>query len=185
MRPPFAPAVLATLLVVAAEAMLFAGLVFAFWALRLAAPVWPPPLQHRLPVGLTALATLALLASSVAVAAAARALRAAEHRALRRRLAAGAALGGLFLAVQGWEWARLVGVGFTVGSGLYGALFYTLIGTHALHVLVALGWLAGTLVLVRGDRLVSGRASAVHACALYWHFVVALWPLLYVSVYVL
>jgi len=41
-RPLPPPAILATLLLVGGEVMLFAGLIFAFWVLRLAAPVWPP-----------------------------------------------------------------------------------------------------------------------------------------------
>ena len=114
-----------------AETMFFAGLISAFFVLRLGAPVWPPPLQPRLPVLVTGLNTLVLLASSLAMIAALRALRRGAGRALVERLAATAALGALFLAVQGYEWARLIHYGLTVTSGAYGATFYTLIGFHA------------------------------------------------------
>jgi heme/copper-type cytochrome/quinol oxidase subunit 3 len=60
-----------------AETMFFAGLISAFFVLRLSAAVWPPPLQPRLPVLVTGLNTLVLLASSVAMLAA---LRASEIR---------------------------------------------------------------------------------------------------------
>ena len=182
-KPPIAPAVLGTIFLIAGEVVFFAGLIFAFWVLRLAAPVWPPPLQPRLPVGVTGANTLVLLASSVAMIAAARALRRGDREALVRRLVVSGLLGGLFLGVQGYEWARLVRFGLTVSSGTYGATFYTVIGTHAAHVLVALAWLVAMTWLAASGRLAAGRTAPVTACALYWHFVVALWPILYVSVY--
>ena len=49
-----------------------------------------------------------------------------------------AALGGVFLLIQGYEWARLIHFGLTVSSSIYGGLFYTLIGFHAFHVAGAL-----------------------------------------------
>ena len=166
-----------------AETMFFAGLISAFFVLRLSAVVWPPPLQPRLPVLVTGLNTLVLLASSVAMLAALRASRRADGRALVERLAATAALGVLFLAVQGYEWARLIHYGLTVTSGAYGATFYTLIGVHAAHVLGALAWLAVTLGVAARGRYVDGRVSGLRACATYWHYVVGLWPILYVMVY--
>jgi heme/copper-type cytochrome/quinol oxidase subunit 3 len=176
---------LATLFFIGAETMFFAGLVFAFWLLRLGAPVWPPPLQPRLPLGVTGLNTLVLLGSSVAMAAAVRAATRQDGRALVRRLAVTAGLGVLFLVVQGYEWARLIGFGLTVTSGTYGATFYTIIGVHGLHVLGAIVWVATTLGQARRGRFAAGRLAPVKACAMYWHFVVALWPLIYLSIYLL
>jgi heme/copper-type cytochrome/quinol oxidase subunit 3 len=184
-RPLLDNALLGTLFLIGGELMFFAGLVSAFWVLRLAAPVWPPPLQPRLPVGVTGLNTLVLLGSSVAVAAGARALGRGDRRAVVRRLGLAAGLGTLFLVVQGTEWARLVHFGLTMTSGAYGATFYTLIGTHALHVAGALVWLAVTLHGVMRGRLTAARSAPLRASALYWHFVVGLWPILYVSVYLL
>lgn len=178
-------AILATIFLIAGEVMFFAGLVSAFWVLRFAAPVWPPPLQPRLPVGVTGVNTLVLLGSSVAVFAGVRALRAGWRGAAVRRLELAAGLGALFLLIQGYEWARLIGFGLTMSSSTYGATFYTLIGAHGVHVLAALGWLTVTLVLLARGGFGDGRTAAVRACALYWHFVVTLWPILYVLVYLL
>jgi cytochrome c oxidase subunit 3 len=166
-----------------AEVMFFAGLVSAFLVLRMAAPLWPPPLQPRLPVLVTGLNTLVLLGSSAALLGAMRAHRRRDRAGLRRGLGVTAGLGALFLAIQGYEWAQLLDYGLTVSSGIYGATFYTLIGTHAAHVLGALVWLACTLALVRRGRFADGRTGPLRACAIYWHFVVALWPVLYVAVY--
>jgi cytochrome c oxidase subunit 3 len=181
---PAAPApMVATMVLIAGDFMLFAGLIFAFWVLRLAAPVWPPPLQPRLPIAITTANTVALLASSASMIWAMLALGRGRRAELASRLGLSALLGGAFVAVQGYEWARLVGFGLTVSSGIYGALFYTLVGAHALHVLAALVWLAVTAVRAARGRFARGGLDQVRACALYWHFVVALWPLLYASVY--
>jgi len=183
--PLVANAVLGMVMFLGAEVMFFAALVGAFLVLRLGAQVWPPPFQPRLPVEVTGVNTAILLLSGATMALALRAIGGGNHAGLRRYLGFTAVLGAVFLAVQGYEWTRLVHFGLTASSGTYGATFYTLIGTHALHVAAALAWL--TLMIRRAGRgrLVGRGAAGLHACALYWHFVVALWPVLYVTVYLL
>lgn len=174
---------LAMLSLIAGEVMFFGGLVSAFLVLRTAAPVWPPPLQPRLPLGVTGVNTLVLLASSATMVAALRALRRGDGVALLQRLVVTAGLGTLFLLVQGYEWTRLIHHGLTLASGAYGTTFYTLIGTHAVHVLGALVWLTVTTALAARGGFLDGRTGTLRACAMYWHFVVALWPVLYLAVY--
>jgi heme/copper-type cytochrome/quinol oxidase subunit 3 len=182
-RPGLENARLATMFFIAAEVMFFAGLVSSYFVLRSGAAQWPPPLQPRLPVLVTGLNTLVLLGSRLALV---RTLRQRDDaRLVARGLALTATLGVLFLAVQGYEWARLIGYGLTLGSSVYGATFYTLIGVHALHVLGALSWLAIVLAGVRRGRYLQPPAAGLRACAMYWHFVVGLWPVLYVAVYLL
>ena len=174
---------LATMFFIAGEVMFFAGLISAYFVLRMGAAQWPPPLQPRLPVLVTGLNTLVLLGSSFAMV---RALRGRRDRGLLLRgLTLTAILGVAFLAVQGYEWVRLVRYGLTVTSGAYGASFYTLIGIHGVHVLGALAWLAVVLAGVRRGRFVAPPAAGLRACGMYWHFVVGLWPVLYVLVYLL
>jgi len=90
--------------------MFFGGLVSAFLVLRVTAGPVAPPLQPRLPVGVTGINTLVLLASSVAMVAASRALGVTTRE--------GSCDGSwsprdwhAFLLVQGYEWVRLVGFG--------------------------------------------------------------------------
>jgi len=165
------------------ESMFFGALVIAFLQLRLGAPVWPPPGQPRLPVGLTAVNTLVLLGSSWTLRRALRAVRADDRTDLVRWLGWTWGLGVLFLVIQGVEWTRLVHFGLRVSSGIYGATFYTLIGVHGAHVLGAAAWLGGVLWLARRGRFTRARHVALECCAMYWHFVVALWPVLYMLVY--
>jgi heme/copper-type cytochrome/quinol oxidase subunit 3 len=173
---------LAVLFLIGGESMFFAALISGLFVLRLGQPLWPPPFQPRLPLGVTGVNTLVLLASSVTMARAVRALGRGEDRLLVKRLVVTAGLGALFLLVQGYEWARLIGYGLTVSGGAYGATFYTLIGAHAVHVFGALVWLSATLVLASRGNI---HAAPVKACAMFWHFVVGLWPILYVAVYLL
>jgi heme/copper-type cytochrome/quinol oxidase subunit 3 len=165
----------------AAETMLFGGLVAAFLVFRLGAPVWPPPLQPRLPVGLTALNTAVLLASAWPLRRACAAARRGDAPGVGRGLAATGLLGAAFLGLQGSEWARLLAFGLTAPSGVYGGIFYVVIGTHAAHVLAALLWLATLAAPARRGAEVDGVGLRVFA--MYWTFVVALWPVLYALVY--
>lgn len=176
---------LAMLFFLSAETMLFAAFVSGFFVLRLAAPQWPPPLQPRLPVIVTGFNTFVLLTSSAALIVAMGAFRHRDRTRLVRGLALTAALGTLFLAVQGYEWVRLIHYGLHVTSGAYGGTFYTLIGLHAAHVLGALVWLGVALRLAARGRFLDGHAGILRACAIYWHYVVGLWPILYVSVYLI
>jgi cytochrome c oxidase subunit III len=180
---PISNARLGMLMLLGGETMFFGGLVIAFLHLRLGASVWPPPGQPRLPIGLTAVNTLILLASSWALVRAGRAVRADDRAGLVRGLSWTWGLGALFLVVQGVEWTRLVHFGLRASSGIYGATFYTLIGLHAAHVLGAVAWLTVVVGLARRGRFTRARHAALTCCAMYWHFVVGLWPVLYLLVY--
>lgn len=174
---------LAMLVLIAAEVMFFAGLIGAFLVFRFSGKPWPPPFQPRLPVGITAVNTLFLLASSWTMIQAQRALRRGDKGALVRFLGLTGALGALFLAIQGYEWLRLLSFGLTASSGVYGSVFYTLIGTHGFHVFCGVLWLLGVIARAAGGAYGPARRGAVVPCGMYWHLVVGLWPVLFVLVY--
>lgn len=179
------PALLGMQFAIGSEVVLFAALIAAYLALRAQAAAWPPQGQPRLPVAVTGVNTLVLLLSGLTVWRARGTGRGGQRAASRRWLWATLALGAIFLLVQGSEWARLIGYGLRISSGTFGGMFYSLIGLHALHVAVAVLILA--LVLWRGRRASFARASQVDLAVgyLYWTFVVAMWPPLYVLVYLL
>src|SRR5207245_3296882 len=97
-----------------AETIFFADRNEAYIVFRVAAPILPPPFQPRLPIGVTGVNTLILLASAVTMRWSLRAVRANDRKQLIRLLATTAALGGIFLAIQGFEWIRLIHFGLTV-----------------------------------------------------------------------
>lgn len=181
-RPtPLVPnAVLGMLMFLFTEMMLFAGLISAHSIARASSVVgWPPPGQPRLPFEETALNTAALLLSGVIVFFAQQSLRRDRQRT-ERLLTVGIALGAFFVGFQGVEWAGLIREGLTLTSSTHGAFFYLIVGFHALHAiasLVALGW-AG----LRLRRGVLPQATLT-ATALFWYFVVLVWPVIYLQVY--
>jgi cytochrome c oxidase subunit 3 len=181
-RPtPLVPnAVLGMLIFIFTEAMLFAGLISAHTIARASSVVgWPPPGQPRLPFEETALNTAALLLSGVAVFVAQRLLLRNRPRAFQA-LAVGIALGAFFVGFQGVEWVGLIREGLTLTSSVHGAFFYLIVGIHAVHAvgaLAALGW--ASLRLRRGLL----PANSFAAVALFWYFVVGVWPVIYLRVY--
>lgn len=173
----------AILMFLGAEAMFFAGLIGAYIVFRVSSAIWPPPFQPRLPVGVTTVNTLILIASAVTMRWSLRAVRVNDQKKLIRYLAYTAVLGGIFLVIQGFEWLRLIHFGLTLSSSVYGGLFYTLIGFHGLHVAGALIWLLVVFVQAKQKRFSKERHVGLQICGMYWTFVVALWPLLYGLVY--
>jgi cytochrome c oxidase subunit 3 len=174
---------LAVLMLLGAEVMFFAGLIGAFLVFRLSASVWPPPFQPRLPTGVTGVNTAILLASAVTMNLSVRAARADAIATLIRYLTMTALLGAVFLVVQGYEWVRLIHFGLTASSSVYGGMFYALIGAHGAHVFGGLIWLFVVWIQARRRRFSKSGYAGVQTAAMYWTFVVALWPVLYGLVY--
>jgi cytochrome c oxidase subunit III len=162
-------------------AMMFAALFFAYAVVRVRAPAWPPPDQPPLPLVLPAVNTAVIAASSVAVAHAVRAHALGRHRRASLALGAGAVLGALFLALQAVVWVGVWRAGLVLGGGPYASVFYALTAFHAVHVLVGLAALGVLAVCAQAPRRAS--RSAVRLWGMFWHFVGAVWGVLYVGVY--
>ena len=173
---------LAIVIVITAETMLFTGLIGMYLVFRLSAPEWPPPDLPRLPATVAALNTLVLFASLVPLTRALMAVRRGKE-AGRHGVHVAAALGTVFLAVQGAEWLRLLRHGLTPGSSNYGGAFYLLIGCHAVHVLVAVLWLSTVAVLAQRGHFSARRYAGLEMSTIYWYFVCGLWAFLFPLVY--
>jgi len=180
---PVSNARLGMLIFLGAEAMFFAGLIGAFLVFRFGSEAWPPPGQPVLPVGVTGVNTVILLCSAYTMRSALGAIRGANRNGLVGWLLITALLGATFLGIQGYEWIRLVHFGLTLSSSTYGATFYTLVGLHGVHVLGAVLWLLVVLAGARTNRFSATSHAGVTVCAMYWYFVVGLWPVLYGLVY--
>ena len=176
---------LGMLVFIASEAVLFLTLIVTFALARASYPEWPPPDQPRLPVSISFFNTLVLLGSGAAMLGSWKYMRRGWVRPSGRLLTAATLLGILFLAVQGFEWARLIDFGLTVTQNLYGAVFYVMIGMHALHVLIAV--LGLLYVMRRFSRGAYTREDhdGLTMGGMFWGFVVLVWPGLFVFVYLL
>ncbi len=177
------PARLGLALFIIAEIMFFAGLISAFVVFRFSPVQWPPPDQPRLPIEVTAVNTLILLLSGLTFHLAFKALKTGKSGSFKNLLAVTAALGFVFLAVQGMEWVKLLRFGLTAHESIFGGFFYCLVGTHAVHVtggLLALLWVFNKAW--KGSYN-SQKTLGVDLCRMYWFFVVGLWPILFALVY--
>lgn len=164
-------------LFLASEVMLFGALFSAYALLRVSAPSWPSG-REVLSLAFGAVNTVVLL---LMTGAAWRARSGALGQA-RRWLAVSSVFALAFVGVKGTEWHSEIGAGLVPSVSTFWAMYYTLTGLHALHViggLVANAWALSGVRRV-GDAMTVGR---IQALSLYWAFVDAVWIIIFVLLY--
>jgi heme/copper-type cytochrome/quinol oxidase subunit 3 len=182
-RQPAVPSVvLGTIVFVLTEIMYFSALISSFLVIRSRVfGEWTPPMDIRLPVVATAFNTAVLTVSGVLMYLATRAYARPGGREKTHKLfVAAILLGGFFLVFQGYEWVKLIGWGMTMQSGIFGATFFMLVGSHGLHVLAAVIAMGILYKRFRAGKL---KLEEMRAMRVFWLFVVAVWPVLYRLVY--
>lgn len=137
-------------------------------------------------LGLPLVTTVCLLSSSLTVTLAVRALRRAARGRFELWWLLTIVLGAVFLGGTATEWYRLIERdGLTIGTNLFGTTYYSLVGFHAAHVTVGLALLALVLVLSLRHLLTPGHAERVELLSWYWHFVDAVWVVVFTVVYII
>jgi cytochrome c oxidase subunit 3/cytochrome o ubiquinol oxidase subunit 3 len=130
--------------------------------------------------------TICLLSSSLTVHFAGSALKRDKRSAFLGWWLLTIVLGGLFLFGTGLEWHRLIYErGLTISTNLFGTTYYSLVGLHAFHVTAGLIMLSIVLVFALTGRVSAEHSHRVDVLALYWHFVDAVWVVVFTVVYVL
>jgi cytochrome c oxidase subunit 3 len=130
--------------------------------------------------------TICLLSSSITVHFAVSALRKQRVRACTIYLAGTVLLGTIFLMTTGREWYHLIhDKGLTIQTNLFGTTYYSLVGLHATHVVVGLIMLSLTLAFAVAGRVHEEHSERLEVLSLYWHFVDAVWVVVFLVVYVL
>lgn len=130
--------------------------------------------------------SICLLSSSATVHAAVSALHHGKRSATSLWLAATVLLGGIFLGGTAHEWYHLITVDhLTLQTNLFGTTFYSLVGLHASHVIVGLLMLSLALIFSLTGSLTSKYTYRLEVLSLYWHFVDAVWIVVFTVVYVL
>ncbi len=176
--------ILGMYLFIASELIIFLTLLFIlFWLRSSLVAEWPPSGQPRLPLGITGVNTVFLLVSGYTMHRAYRSVKQNASAQLSWWLMITCVLGVVFLTVQGFEWIRLMRFGLSMGSSLYGAMFYSIIGLHAIHVLVTVLVLLYLWVRSSSGIYNAERHTGVVLGYMFWLFVVLIWPVLYVLVY--
>lgn len=176
------PAMLGLWAFIATEALFFGMLIGSYLYLRVRAGTWPPPGSPPMELLVPLCNSVVLLSSGLTMHGAHASVRRGDVAVLRGGILATMVLGAAFLAGQAYEYTH---AGFGLGSGLLGSSFFTLTGFHGAHVLAGLIFLA--LVWVRAGKGVytEERHLGVQAAALYWHFVDAVWVVLFTALYLI
>jgi heme/copper-type cytochrome/quinol oxidase subunit 3 len=125
--------------------------------------------------------TCILLASSAALIWAERSgARRGKRMQLLTGLAVALLLGVTFVIVQLREWQ---GKAFSIRSGTYGSSYFVVTGFHLAHVLVGLTMLLTLFIwALRGD-FDAQRHAPITIGAIYWHFVDAVWLVVFCALY--
>ena len=129
--------------------------------------------------------TICLLSSSLTIHLAVKALRRGNVRVFGDWWLVTIALGAAFIYGTAMEWNRLIyHDGLTISTNLFGTTYYSLVGLHAFHVSVGLIGLFAILVFALLGWLQQEYTKHVGVFAMYWHFVDAVWIIVFTVVYV-
>jgi cytochrome c oxidase subunit III len=95
-------------------------------------------------------------------------------------------LGGLFMYGTASEWHRLIYEhGLTISTNLFGTTYYSLVGLHAFHVTAGLVMLSIVLIFAVAGRVGRDQSARINVLSLYWHFVDAVWVVVFTVVYII
>ena len=132
------------------------------------------------------ISTLCLLGSSVTIMWAAGAFRGAHTVRFRLWWTLTIGLAAVFLAKTATEWYRLITIHhLTIRTNVFGTAFYALVGLHATHVIVGVTLLTLVLALSLAGKVRQAHAEHLEMVAWYWHFVDAVWVVVFTVVYVI
>lgn len=132
------------------------------------------------------LSTICLLGSSLTIVFAERALRQENRGRFQFWWMVTIFLAAIFLGATGLEWHRLITVHhLTISTNLFGTTFYSLVGLHATHVVVGLTLLGLVLFLSLRGHLKKSHHEQVEMISWYWHFVDAVWVVVFTVVYII
>ncbi len=168
---------------IAAESAIFTIFVVAYLFYIGKSLTGPMPKEVlRAPV----LYTICLLSSSVTIHLATRALRQGSNKVFGTFWFVTLALGATFLFGTAREWHHLIyDEGLTISTNLFGTTYYSLVGLHAFHVTAGLLGLFTVLAFTLLGKLRQEHAERVDVLSLYWHFVDAVWVVVFTVVYVI
>ena len=129
--------------------------------------------------------SICLLSSSLTIILAERAIEHGRLRAFAAWWGLTMLLGLEFLAGTAMEWKRLIFEDhLTIRTNLFGTTFYSLVGLHATHVLVGMVALSLVMFMALMGRIEQRHAQRIQVLALYWHFVDAVWVVVFTVVYI-
>ena len=164
------------------DCILFAGL-FAAYAVLQAAPAAGPTAAQIIDRPYVFIETVILLTSSFTCGLALVAARAGRAAATWLALSLTFLLGIAFLGLELHEFAGLIAHGQSWKESAFLSSFFTLVGTHGLHIFVGLLWLVGIFIHLAVRGFSRESASSITYFSLFWHFLDIVWICIFSFVY--
>jgi cytochrome o ubiquinol oxidase subunit III len=127
--------------------------------------------------------TLILLVSSFTCALATYALFRGQRALVIFWFAVTFLLGLSFLTLEISEFSDFIGRGATPAKAAFLSSFFTLVGTHGLHISIGLLWMLVTIFHVAYKGLLASSASRMIRLAYFWHFLDVVWIFIFTVVY--
>jgi len=134
---------------------------------------------------LVAVNTAMLLFSSMTYGFAMIAMQRGWVRGVQVWLVVTALFGAAFLSIELYEFAHLIGEGATPQRSAFLSAFFTLVGTHGLHVTFGLIWLGVLLVQVSQRGLIEANRRRLLCLSMFWHFLDLVWVGVFTFVYLM
>ncbi len=94
-------------------------------------------------------------------------------------------LGTAFLAMEFTEFHRLILEGNGPQRSAFLSSFFTLVGTHGLHIAVGLLWIIVLIVKIWKTNLTSANIRRLTCLSLFWHFLDLVWIFIFTIVYLM
>jgi cytochrome c oxidase subunit III len=168
------------MVLIAIEAAEFLALIVAYFYLRASNDIWPPSGVEKPSLLLPTLSLIVLLVSVIPTTLADKAILKDNVKGMRQGYLVSLILGIIYVVLQVVYYLNLP---HTWHDNSYLSLFWTIAGFHLLFVLAMLGETAWVLVLAYQGYFNKERNSAVQADGLNWYFSVALFVVVYVTIY--
>ncbi|MGI6246037.1 MAG: cytochrome o ubiquinol oxidase subunit III [Pseudochelatococcus sp.] len=136
-------------------------------------------------LNLVLVSTAALLISSITYGFAVIAMQKHDKAGLLRWLAVTGVFGLAFLGLTLFEFQHLIHIGATPQVSAFLSSFFTLVGTHALHVAFGTIWLGVLLVQIAQRGIGEGNVRRVMCLSMFWHFLDLVWIVVFSFVYLM
>ena len=166
------------------DCLIFAVLFAAYAVLGNSYAGGPSPKEiFELP--LVAVNTAMLLFSSITYGFAMLSMEEGRQRVMQMWLAFTGLFGLCFLSIEMYEFATLIHEGAGPTRSAFLSSFFTLVGTHGLHVTMGFIWLVTLMVQVQKHGLIAANKRRLMCLSMFWHFLDVIWIGVFTFVYLM
>ena len=166
------------------DALIFATL-FATYGVLATAYAGGPTQRELFQLPLVAVNTALLLLSSITYGMAMMDMQDGKIRGVQMWLALTGLLGAAFVGVELYEFSHLIAEGATPQTSAFLSAFFTLVGTHGLHVTFGILWIGVMLVQVGQRGLGTEMQRRLTCLGMFWHLLDVVWIGVFTFVYLL